>query len=212
MPRELKRKYFYETKQTVDANINVDLIFNAVQHIYNIYDILDQQIYIGCGYHFADIVDTTDISTLMGNLLAFGMVDNSDGLFKLNKPKKFPDLLSQDLDVPDIEIKVTLENNKPKGHLPKSGYYLICRYVLCDENGKYDGNRGYIPSIYQIRFGSINDLNFNIRSTTGDSGKTASVNWRGMMKLKVIYEDGSILPTVSKQRRYKTRHLDGRIY
>jgi len=38
--------------------------------------------------------------------------------------------------VSDIDIKVALEDNKPKGHLAKPCWYIAARYLLCGDEGR----------------------------------------------------------------------------
>ena len=103
---------------------------------------------------------------------------------------------------------MALENNKPKGHLAKPGYYITCRYVLCDEHGvaKFDkANRGMTPYVWELRCGLLEMEHFNISNTAGDSGKTAVVNADGMKALKIIYVDLERAP-ISKNGRVYTEY------
>ena len=50
------------------------------------------------------------------------IVKASNGVFRKNGPHKYPDLLADRLDAANVEIKVALEDNKPKGHLAKPGF------------------------------------------------------------------------------------------
>ena len=106
---------------------------------------------------------------------------------------------------------MALEKNKPKGHLPKEGYYLTCRYVLADEFGNYRQgreNRGTVVWIWEIRFGYLLESHFNSSNTEGDSGKTAVINSQGMNELKVVYFDKNRLPfkSYSKIKEYQNLH------
>lgn len=106
-----------------------------------------------------------------------------------------PDLLAQTVSAKDVEIKVALENNKPKGHLAKPGYYLTCRYILGGSDGTYIFNqRGYVVWIWELRCGRLDESHFSKSDTEGDSGKTAVVNKNGMDILKVVYCDLDRLP------------------
>ena len=81
---------------------------------------------------------------------------------------------------------------KPKGHLIKLGPHLTLRYVLGNENGKYQrgkDNRGKVPWIWEVRVGSLKDNHFNFSNTEGDSGKTAAINVEGMADLQLVYCD-----------------------
>ena len=145
----------------------------------------------------SQIVELNNLSAMLGNIFAAAIAVNSDGVFRRNGPHKYPDLLSNDRSFSDIEVKVALETNKPKGHLIKTGRYLTCRYVLCDEDGsaQFDtANRGTVPWIWEVRCGVLERRHFSVSNTAGDSGKTAVVNKEGMDALKVVYLDGERLP------------------
>lgn len=151
----------------------------------------------------SQIVELANLSSMLGNIFAAAIAENSNGVFRRNGPHKYPDLLSNNPKVDDIEVKVALETNKPKGHLIKTGRYLTCRYVLCDENGnaQFDkANRGTVPWIWEVRCGVLEDQHFSISNTEGDSGKTAVVNREGMDALKVVYLDGQRLPYTDRSR------------
>jgi hypothetical protein len=101
---------------------------------------------------------------------------------------------------------MALETNKPKGHLAKEGHYLTCRYVLCQLDGSLQigkENRGVIPYIWEVRCGYLLLEHFNLSSTAGDSGKTATVNAAGMEMLKIIYCDLERAPLSRQGKTYK---------
>lgn len=151
----------------------------------------------------SQIVELANLSSMLGNIFAAAVARNSDGVFRRNGPHKYPDLLSNNPDISDIEVKIALETNKPKGHLIKTGRYLTCRYVLCDETGnaQFDkSNRGTIPWIWEVRCGVLEDQHFSVSNTEGDSGKTAVVNKDGMEALRVVYLDGERLPYSDRSR------------
>lgn len=151
----------------------------------------------------SQIVELANLSSMLGNIFAAAIAENSGGVFRRNGPHKYPDLLSSDANFSDIEVKVALETNKPKGHLIKTGRYLTCRYVLCDEDGnpQFDkANRGTVPWIWEVRCGVLEDRHFSVSNTAGDSGKTAVVNKEGMDALKVVYIDGERIPYTDRSR------------
>lgn len=125
---------------------------------------------------------------------------------KLMPPHTYPDLIGIGEECKDIEIKVALEKNKPKGHLIKPGPHIIVRYVLCDENGIFTPdrqNRGSIVWIWEIRSGLLTEGHFNFSNTEGDSGKTAVINANGMNALKVTYCDLTRCPYPIRGRVYR---------
>jgi hypothetical protein len=150
------------------------------------------------------MIELANLSSVVGNLLGAGIAKFSQGMFERNGPHKYPDLLGMKNMAKDVEIKVALETNKPKGHLAKAGFYLICRYVLVQDDGSFDiKNRGNRVSIWEIRFGYLEDSHFNLSNTPGDSGKTAVVNSGGMAALKLIYCDLEKCPMSRTGKTYK---------
>ena len=140
----------------------------------------------------------------------------------------YPDLVAVKDGLQNVEIKMALEANTPKGHLAKEGYYLTSRYVLLNEDGtltpntkephphKPDKERvvrvGTIPCIWEVRFGWLDFSDFNTSNTAGDSGKTAVVNAAGMKKLSVVYCDLDACPLPKNGPAYKQmRSLFGKV-
>jgi hypothetical protein len=150
------------------------------------------------------MVELANLSSMVGNLLGAGIEKYSKNNFKRNGPHKYPDILSQNENSKDIEIKISLETNKPKGHLAKEGYYLTFRYVLIDNKAEYNRDlRGEIVQIWEARFGYLLEEHFNISNTAGDSGKTAVINADGMEALKVAYIDLNYCPFTNRSKNFK---------
>jgi len=132
-------------------------------------------------------------------------VKASGGLFAANAPHTYPDILGKGRGCSNIEIKVALETNKPKGHLIKSGPHLTVRYVLGREDGGFKRgkeNRGNVAWIWEVRAGELKKSHFNFSNTDGDSGKTAVVNAAGMNTLGVVYCDLDRAPMSHAGRVY----------
>ena len=104
-----------------------------------------------------------------------------------------------------MEIKVALENNKPKGHLIKPGAHMTVHYVLGDEKGRFlrgKANRGVVAWIWQVRAGLLRDNHFSVSNTEGDSGKTAVINADGMDALQIVYADIDRCPLAQSGKAY----------
>ena len=119
------------------------MLLAAAEKSYATLDLIDAQLLrAGCPA-LAGTVELANLSSMLGNILGAAIADQSAGLYKRNGPHKFPDLLPLTPAACDLEIKVTLESNRPKGHLPKPGMYLTVRYVLGDRQGRHQiGVRG----------------------------------------------------------------------
>lgn len=177
----------------------------AIEKTYQLLDSIDETLTRAGSYPLSQTVELANLSSMIGNIFGGAIAQSSNGNFTRNGPHKYPDLLSSSpSNRPNIEIKMALELNKPKGHLAKPGYYITCRYILCDENGEFKGkdNRGTRAFIWELRCGYLEEEHFNISNTAGDSGKTAVVNKEGMQALKVVYFDLGRNPVSSRGKNY----------
>ncbi|MFI3277413.1 MAG: hypothetical protein SNH13_02115 [Rikenellaceae bacterium] len=203
----MKRKLlgrFNETPEMINCGLTIDILKRAIEHTHIIIDEIDKKLLSLGADRLSQTVELANLSSMIGNILGAGVVSNSNNIYKRNKPHKYPDVLSNHPTSSDIEIKIALETNNPKGHLAKEGYYLICRYVLIDENFKFNKDtRGNIAEIWEARFGFLKTEHFNISNTSGDSGKTAVVNKNGMEQLKVIYANTNICPYSQNSATFK---------
>lgn len=201
--REVTGK-FIETSKMKDAGFGFDILKKSLNYTYHILDEIDSKLLSVGADRLSQIVELANLSSMVGNLLGAGIATNSDNQFIRNGPHKFPDILSNSNNTKDIEIKISLEKNNPKGHLAKEGYYLTCRYVLISSDGNYSlEERGDIVEIWEARFGYLKDEHFNISNTPGDSGKTAVINQEGMKELEVVYINMKYCPYSKTSRTYK---------
>lgn len=178
-----------------EVGLSSEILRNGIEYTYHILDVIDNTLIASGSFRLSQMMELANLSTFVGNLLGAGIANASNEIFMRNGPHKYPDLLCTTSSTYNIEIKVALEDNKPKGHLAKPGYYLVCRYILGNELGPLPlGQRGDVVWIWELRFGLLNESDFNKSNTEGDSGKTAVVNRVGMQKLKVVYYDLNSAP------------------
>lgn len=186
-----------------ELGLSADQMRRAIVETNDLLDSVDRALLDHGVDRLSQIVELANLSSMLGNIFAAAVAKHSEGKLRRNGPHKYPDLLSNKQELPNIEVKFALETNKPKGHLVKVGYYLTCRYVLCDEDGqaKFEkGNRGTVPWIWEIRCGLLSEEHFTVSNTEGDSGKTAVVNAAGMEALRIVYVDENILPYTQRSR------------
>jgi hypothetical protein len=204
MDRHIVSEYLIDNPVLQEAGISVSIIEQAANYTHSILDLLDEKLVSSGASRISNLIELANLSSVVGNLFGAGISKFSEGKFERNGPHKYPDILSTSPQAKDIEIKVALESNKPKGHLAKEGYYLICRYVLIKENGEFDiVHRGDKVQIWEIRFGFLKYEDFNLSNTSGDSGKTAVVNSNGMKALRVIYCDLAKCPYSKTGKTFK---------
>jgi len=130
------------------AGITIDMIAAGVAYTYEILDAIDEKLLASGAFRLAKLIELANLSSVIGNLLGSGIARASEGVFQRNGPHKYPDLLAEQPNAQDIEIKMALEDNKPKGHLAKPGYYLICRYVLCDDSGRNNNSQVWLNGLW----------------------------------------------------------------
>jgi len=203
MTRNLKG-VFIDRLSLTDTGLSIGIIKRAIVHTHKVLDEIDEKLVSVKVERISQILELSNLSSMIGNILGAAIEDYSGGRFKRNEPHKYPDLLAQNKTGKDIEIKISLEKNHPKGHLPKEGFYLTFRYVLIDGYRPYDKNkRGQIAQIWEVRHGYLEGKHFNVSNTDGDSGKTAPINKIGMEALNVIYVDIEHCPYSERGRIYK---------
>ncbi|MND67321.1 hypothetical protein D3C87_1054170 [compost metagenome] len=188
------------------AGLDRGVLVKAVEELYDILDTLDDAMRKKSMMPFSTNVELTTYSAMIGNILGASLESLSNGRFLKNDPHKFPDLISLDQAYKNIEIKIALEKNTPKGHLIKPGCYLTCRYVLCDQDGRFpigNATRGTKAYIWEMRCGVLQNKHFGESNTAGDSGKTAWVNKLGMKELKVVFFDRRRAPFADNSRTFK---------
>ncbi len=195
---------FINNNLDTNAGLSIENIRLAIDYAHEIIDQIDDKLISVGADRISQTVELANLSSMVGNLLAAGIAKFSNGKFTRNGPHKYPDILANATDVKDIEIKISLETNKPKGHLAKGGFYLTCRYVLVSSDFKFDiNNRGEVVEIWEARFGYLEEDDFNLSNTPGDSGKTAVINKQGMEKLKVVYINLDYCPYSERSVTYK---------
>lgn len=190
------------------CGLTTTMLSSGVQYVYKTLDAIDAKLIESESPRLAALVELANLSTIIGNLFCMGIIKASGGLFEKAGPHKYQDLraTASNSHAQHVEIKVALEDNTPKGHLPKEGHYLTCRYVLGNEQGAFTTGpqrSGDIAWVWELRFGYLEVRHFNVSNTEGDSGKTAVVNPEGMERLAIVYFDRSHCPYGPKSKYIK---------
>lgn len=204
--RSCNTRYLRNEDSLGECGLSVEVIGNAVTYVHEILDSIDEKLMEAGGERLSGLVELANLSAIIGNLYRGGIVRASEGRFVANAPHTYPDLLGRGPGCKNIEIKVALETNKPKGHLIKPGPHVTLRYVLGDAEGNHQrgkGNRGKVPWIWEVRVGSLKKSHFNFSNTEGDSGKTAVINTEGMNDLKIVYCDLDRCPLSPNGGKFK---------
>ena len=203
--RTANPKYFRDSEELRSLGLTVETVQTAINYVYEILDSIDEKLQAGGAERLSELLELANLSAIVGNLFRSGIVRSSYGRFKANAPHTYPDLVADHAECVDVEIKVALETNKPKGHLVKPGAHLTVRYVLASDVGELirgKKNRGAVPWIWEVRAGHLLEDHFNFSNTEGDSGKTAVINAAGMEALQIVFCDLSICPVSPKGRSF----------
>ncbi len=200
---------FHKARKTSISNIRNEEYFKeltgltgnqllcAIDSCYKVLDTIDEQLINKSSMPISNLVELANLSSMVGNLLGASLAECSNGLYERNKPHTYPDLIPIAEGATNLEIKISLETNKPKGHLPKAGTYLAFRYVLGDKLANFQrgkDNRGDTVWLWEVKVGVIEEEDFVCSNTAGDSGKTAVIKTEKHNNMKLIYYVPSLLP------------------
>lgn len=205
MMREVSQNDVFNEAGLAKVGLTREIVASGINFVHRILDTLDGTLTTAGETRLSQLVELANLSAIIGNLLRTGIASGSGGRFIANGPHKYPDLLGNQPGIADLEIKVALESNKPKGHLVKPGPHLICRYVLGSEGTPYckgKDNRGDIAWIWELRAGILEEHHFSVSNTEGDSGKTAVINAEGFDQLALIYCSMDHFPAGTRVRTH----------
>lgn len=182
-----------------EFHVDSKIIARAIEETYALLDLVDIELEKRAESKMTQIVELANFSSIVGNIFGGALAKASNGYWKRNGPHKFPDLISSSdmVALKGIEVKVALEKNSPKGHLPKPGPHITLRYVLVEKGknfGYIKGSRGDTIGIWEVRCGHLTSDDFSISNTEGDSGKTAVVSTKALWRMKLIYFDKDLCP------------------
>ena len=180
--RKITDKMITVTDRMNKTGLTKSMISEGITFTYSVMDQIDASLF-QYGFKLANVVELANLSSIIGNLIRYGIVEASNGRFVNNGPHKYPDMLANSPEAEDIEIKIALEGNKPKGHLPKAGNYLTFRYVLGGSNGNFKKgrkNRDNVPWVWEVRFGLLDEEDFAVSNTSGDSGENCQYKQKWM--------------------------------
>lgn len=207
-PRALKDSFFLnQTDLERVTGMKAAMLRAGIEHCHQTFDTIDFQLELHGAKPIAKLVELANLSSMIGNIVAEGIAVSSDGLYERNAPHAYPDLLPKGAGSVPLEIKISLETNKPKGHLPKSGAYLTLRYVLCDKDGVFTrgkANRGDTAFIWEAKVGVLTIDDFDLSNTEGDSGKTAVVKSEAFNRMSLVYFNPTYLAYARMRSGYES--------
>ena len=181
------------------------MLLHAIHGCYNMLDTIDTELVANGAPPIGQLVELANLSSMVGNMVGGALAEASEGLYARNRPHHYPDLLPQRPPARNLELKMALETNRPKGHLPKAGTYITFRYVLADRFGAFKRGkdlRGNTVWIWEVKVGQISEADFDISNTPGDSGKTAVLKTTVFNEMPLVYFDASFSPYAMKNGIY----------
>lgn len=199
-PRKLDNTKLRDTPMLQQVELTSEMLQDGINYAYALLDTIDAQLTASNSGRLPTHIELANLSSIFGNFVAAGIANASSDLYEQNRPHAYPDLLrtigtEQEKRDKGIEIKIALEKNKPKGHLPKAGYYITVRYVLASDQGDYTINqRGDVIWVWEIKIGFLKESDFAFSSTAGDSGKTAVISNQAFQSMDLIYFDPLFSP------------------
>ncbi|MGH7942330.1 MAG: helix-turn-helix domain-containing protein [Limisphaerales bacterium] len=199
--RLLTKLFRNEAKLRELTGLTHQSIRGAIEDCHQTLDLIDSELAKRESPPISELVELANLTSMIGNLLAAGLVEHSNGAYSRNVPHTFPDLLPQRKHLSGIEVKTAFERNKPKGHLPKPGLHLTFRYVLCDREGCFKRgkkNRGKTAQIGEVKIGILKESDYDLSNTEGDSGKTAVIRTAVLQAMTLIYFDPRLLPYATR--------------
>lgn len=195
-PRRAQREFCRnEAALQAMTGLTCVMLCDAITSCYETLDHIDEQLIAKGSPPLSAVVELANLSSMVGNILGAAIANKSEGLYARNGPHKYPDLLPLKPPARELELKIALETNYPKGHLPKPGAHVFFRYVLGDRDGGYSRDRrGDTVWIWEAKIGDLTDKDFSISNTPGDSGKTAVVKTAVFHALPLVYFNQAQLP------------------
>jgi hypothetical protein len=123
----MERKPIPDCFMHVDAlkcGLTWEMVSSGIRFVYDTLDMLDQTLVESGSPRMTGLVELANLSSVLGNLFATGIVKASHGTFSRAGPHKYQDLRACGPSAENVEIKVSLETNNPKSQLPKVGPHL----------------------------------------------------------------------------------------
>lgn len=172
------------------------MVGRAVELAYRKLDLIDVQLRESSSPALARLVELSDLSPLVANLLSASLARVSSGLYVQNAPDHSRSLLPLRQGLPELEVVAALETNRPLGASARTGVFLSFRYVLVDREGGFargKDSRGDTVAVWEVRFGELGNDDFHI---TGASTGTvrARVKKDALDEMELVYYDPELLP------------------
>jgi transcriptional regulator with XRE-family HTH domain len=167
------------------------MIGRAVDLTYRRLDLIDGQMRESGSPSIARLVELTQLSPLVANLLSASVARASNGLYVQHGSDHAPKLLPLRQGLPELEVVSALETNRPASGASTDGVYLTFRYVLANRDGTFTrgkDSRGDTVAVWEVRFGELEDTDFHV------AGGIARLRKDALDDMELVYYDPELLP------------------
>jgi hypothetical protein len=120
MGRKSKEGVFVNVA-AIGCGLTKAMLESGVEYVHDTLDTLDRQLTSKGLPRMTGLVELANLSSIIGNILASGLVTASNGVFRRAGPHKYQDLRATGKDpcAKNIEVKVALEKTNRKDTLPR---------------------------------------------------------------------------------------------
>jgi transcriptional regulator with XRE-family HTH domain len=167
------------------------MIGRAIDLAYRRLDLIDGQMRESGSPSIARLVELTQLSPLVANLLSASVARASNGLYVQHGSDHAPKLLPLRQGLPELEVVSALETNRPASGASTDGVYLTFRYVLANRDGTFTrgkDSRGDTVAVWEVRFGELEDTEFHV------AGGIARLRKDALDDMELVYYDPELLP------------------
>ncbi len=194
-PREAEPMHLREASDlTAVTGLTTAMVAQAIEIAYQKLDLIDEQMRESGSPPLARLVELSELSALISNLLSAGIAQASDGLYMQKASDQSPSLLPLRQGLPELEVAAALETDRPASGASTAGvYYLTFRYVLAGQDGTFTRgkeSRGDMIVVWEVRFGEVAPEDF-LRATRNGGAPLKKEALDGM---ELVYYDPELLP------------------
>jgi transcriptional regulator with XRE-family HTH domain len=186
--RQTDRAHLRESSQlTATTGLTGGMVTRAIDLAYRKLDLVDEQIRGSGSRSIVSLVEDPDISWLVADLLSAGIARASNGLYVQSGPDHSSSLLPLRQGLPELDVAAAPETNRPAPAEPRSGLYVIFRYVLAERDGTFTrgkDSRGDTVAVWEVRFGELREYDFHVRQL-----KKGALD-----RMELVYYDPAFLP------------------
>ncbi len=174
------------------TELTPDMIVRAIDLAYRRLDLIDEQMRESGSPPLARLVELSQLSTLVANLLTASLARASNGHYVQQGSEHAPSLLPLRQGLPELEVAAALETDRPASDASTEGIFLTFRFVLANRDGTFTRGknaRGEMVAIWEVRFGELEHDDFHVVGAAH-----ARVRKDALEEMELVYYDPELLP------------------